>query len=259
MGRNLQVRDAVLGQALELRKWDRLEIGSCVEDIHCTIQNFAGPGPFQLDFWRASDNGLAFLSHIMLIPGAKHEHIVVDDLHTLDLGVAARFAAAVFLRALKTDIFGNRLTKEGLMQGCKTLTRRFAMWGKANKSRYFKISLKGLCYVKTTSKGQLRAKGAACRAAMHFAYSLMTKPNVVKMGKAGEGLRRAAKALCKAYALMEASDLRMDHRHLGNLLDRVSKYSKGSGVGMIPKFHLARHMAKCARLAGNPRLHSAYG
>ncbi len=100
---------------VDLHLHDRLDIGGCCEDTHCKVADIvsANPkGPYRLWFWRTQDRGLTFLSQIFKFPGFRFEMCMIDDLHTVDLGITSRLSGYVFMAALKSGMFRNEAAYE---------------------------------------------------------------------------------------------------------------------------------------------------
>jgi hypothetical protein len=194
------------------------------------------------------------------VPGVTHGHLMVDDLHTLDLGCTARLNGVIMVRALRSGVFGNLTTEMGMQDGARALTRELKTWTQQQRrvSRTTqppnKITLKMLQYNVSTDTGNLKSKGAESRALLPFAHSLAKRLE----DPAGKMLCRASRAMLRAYDLMRHSDRNIDSDQLRRHFDKVFECSQAAGVKLLPKFHLMRHFPDVALRAGNPRNYSAY-
>ena len=267
LSRNIEVQDLALQTAILLQRWDRLEVAGSCWDVHATAGELelAGPPPFLFRFWRKHpDHNFAHVSPLMQCRGNKLEHLMIGDLHTLDLGVTARIIGTIFIRVLqKGTKFSNARTKSGMEQGVRSLSlalrkHRFVRSSlrkrKAGDSQLSRITLKMLQYSSAGSAGHLKAKGLETRSTLLFAHQLARGSSIPHEDE----LVAASGALLKAYQLMGARRRSIDSDRLEELLDTVTTKCKEAGVKMLPKFHLARHLGQLSRRAGNPAAFSEY-
>ena len=262
---SVTVFDEAAQRDIKLAKWDRLDLGGSVLDVHCSIQELELQGAhIVIMLWRKHPEvSLSGHSFLMQSPGFRHEFLCIDNLHTLDLGVAARLSGEIMVRALKTGVLGTEPTAPGMLRGCVELSRRLRAWYKTQKicddergSKLNRITLKMLQYTKSSSTGHLKCKGFESRRAFPFACKLAKQ---LPPTRSHIRLRKAAVSLLKAQKLMDTSGRYIDHVRLGHLLEKCAIYSRRAGVYLLPKFHLMRHMHEVARRAGNPKEFSAYG
>lgn len=259
--RPIAVRDVVSGILIELLKWDRLELDGSVWDIHCRSDELCGAAPFSLVFFRRSPyNNLMGWSWLLRLPGVRFSHIMIGDLHALDLGVTPRLLGNVFARVLRDGtVFGNDRSLTGVQQGCAALTATMRSFFKGSRRKApHRITVKSLGLHLKTSPGHLKCKGAQARALLPFALNLLSPPVAASI-VGGNSLRKACLSLMRAYDLMDTSPrCNFDSARLTYLLNAVRYYALKASVPPIPKLHLVQHMGHLAELAGNPKFFSEY-
>jgi hypothetical protein len=252
LDRDLLLNDAATGQFVLLRHFDRLQYGGSCVDVHGEL---VGTPPFTLHFWRKlKDVPLRFPVYIMFFPGAKHEYLMLDDLHNLDLGVSARLCGVGIMRALKLGVFGNDGTKQGLTCGLRVLNAKLREYYKTENRRRRQLSqskltthsglkLTSLQFKTLSSKGHLNGKGNEVRDIVPFVCHQVMRPG-------NKFLRRALVRLQLAYQLMQRKEV--DHKRLHTLFVGVGRDSVKAKVPLIPKFHYLAHWGKQCERAGNP-------
>lgn len=244
-----------------LLKSDRLEVGGCVWDIwESKLSCHSGTFPFSLVFWR-KNSSVDFSFYSYLMDYLRLEELMIDDLHTLDLGPAARLGGHVAAEALKCGMYGNDATEAGLKSGCRFLTRDMRSFNKRGRKRgahYLnKLTVNMLGLSNNLAGGHLHCKAGEARTFMPFALHL-AKQLQPHLGDKGEHLFKAVRALSDCYDLMAASQDAIDSNLLGDLLDECLRQSKAAGVKLLHKFHLMRHLRALSFRAGNPAGFSAY-
>ncbi len=189
---------------------------------------------------------------------------MIGDLHTLDLGVTARVAGHAIVRLLRSGVLGNRVTEEGLIDGCRIVSQRLRVWYAAKQKRSVKkitkmgrISFKMLGYKSAKNTGTLKAKGAECRQFLPFVRHILTKKRAAVI-PGGIPLSKAVRSLLLAYQLMRKSGHKIASGKLEKHLNNFVRHSKAAGVPLLPKFHLALHLPTLSQRAGNPRVFSEY-
>ena len=255
------VQDFHSGAVVQLRKYYRLECDGSVWDTRCSAADLHGDPPYCLTFWRKSaDNNFMAYSWLLRFPGVEHRHLMIGDLHSLDLGVTPRILGAVFARVLRQgSIFGNETSAFGLEKGCAALTAtmKLAMKGMRGKGPH-KITFKSLGLHLKQAAGHLKCKGHQARSLLPFALKLLT-PATSQIIHKGVPLRKVCLSLQKAYELMDTSPRwPFDSALLTKLLNSVRRWSLKAEVRLIPKFHLAQHMGHLSQRAGNPKCYSEY-
>jgi hypothetical protein len=249
---DLLLNDAATGEFVLLRHFDRLHYGGSCTDVHGEL---VGTPPFTLHFWRSlNDVPLRFPVYIMFFPGAKHEYLMLDDLHNLDLGVSARLCGVGIMRALKQGVFGNACTEHGLKAGLRVLNEKLRVYYKKENRRRRQLrqsklttrsglKLTSLQFTNLSSKGHLNGKGNEVRDMVPFVALHVMRPG-------SKVLRRALVRLQLAYQLMQGKEV--DHERLHALLVGVGRDSVKAKVPLIPKFHYLAHWGDQCKRAGNP-------
>lgn len=247
---------------VELRKWDRLEIGgSIMRDLHCTINELLSSNNDVVDlrFWRqGTSHNFSHISPIMEVAGFQFEYVMIDTLHTIDLGVGPRLAGVALQRILQHGkCFQNNSSELGMALGCSELTAALARWktGPGVAQRLCRSYNFKTFKLKTLSKGHLKAKGMQCRVLLPFVRWLL-------MSKKCKGvphrlhMLRAISSLCQALACMRSANF--SPARLGALLEIVHHSSVKASVPLLPKFHMSRHLAQLSMRAGSPESYSCY-
>lgn len=191
--------------------------------------------------------------------------LMVDIMHTLDLGVAPRLAGHIMIFAVKHGVFGPCTGLQGLKAGIGRMNLawrayfRRAKWGTQGRPRGLRLTMKSLMVSSMSDTGHLKAKARPSRSALGFAFSLLKRQDVPDMGLVEAGhLRRAAKALLSAYELMSTGSRQIDSNLLGRRLEACFQHAKLANVRPLPKFHLMRHLWQLSARAGNPECFSCY-
>ena len=262
---NLALVDARSGQVVELRKRDRLEIGGAVQDPHLTdVRELVGQPPFEMHLWRAAtSDSLSFRSPLWDVPGMRIEYLMVDDLHTLDLGTCSALVGHSLTAAVRSGALGNITSEQGVKHGCALLSLKLQRWYSIHKvkTRLSRLTPKNLGCSETSYTGRLHSKGGESRALLPFAIRILRLRRVREaLGKNGTRLRRAMLHLSRAYELMREATRRTDiePEALRKLLLQVAVQSKKAGVHLIPKYHIMQHFHEVASRAGSPAFFSAY-
>ena len=133
--RSLKVFCLLRKEIVVLQKWDRLEVGGSCRDILGGLSDLRGGWPFRFFFWRRRPDihNFSFFSPLMAMPGVRRESIVLDVLHGIDLGPTSRIAGIALAKIVRSGIFGNDNTEEGLRGGTRQLTTEAKKWYKREK------------------------------------------------------------------------------------------------------------------------------
>ena len=273
--RNVTVTDIRTGTAVQLLKWDRLELGGSVQDIHCQVADLHECETVELAFWRKSPEvPFKFWPAVMSVLGFRLEYLMLDVLHMLDLGVTARLSGHIVHCVLQDGTkFRNKNTVEGWKQGLVLLNRSLRAWYRnvqrelraAETNRLItmvgKVTLNMLSLGKKRDVATLKAKGAESRHFLPFAISLLT-PDIIaslnRRGMNGEALCGAAVALQSGYDVMRQSPRNLLAADLQEPQLRCGRLSVEAGVPLLPKFHFLPHIADGVATAGNPQYYSTY-
>ena len=274
LSHQLSVHDRRSRCRVVLRKDSRLEVGGAVWDIWLDETGLGDTN--RMVFWKDTPNvPFYYMPPIMTVPGVRFEHLTLDILHVLDLGVCAILVGTIVYRILQDgSLFKNPRTLPGMLRAMPALNLKLRLWqlGGARSRRAQgiteqpsearRLTLKMLTVSSATgSRPKLKYKGAECRGLLPFALSLL-RPRVVRSTQAknlhGKELMAAAKALLQAYRAMDAAGQNLVPEDLHRPLVRCGVKSRAAGVNMVPKYHLLPHLGTRVRFSGNPRLHSCY-
>ena len=247
LARDLQIHDWGTGALVQLKKWDRLEVGGDVTDIHNVPGELVGDGPWHIVLWRRIPGvHFNFFACIMQVPGMRFDYIMLDTLHFLDLGVSQRLIRHVVNAVLKDGIkFGNDGTEVGAKKGMLALSCELRQWycqrqrqlrikGKHSISTVGKVTLKMLSFTAMYKTGHFKAKGSECKHLMPFMLKLLQPDVVASLGRSGVMLNKAVRCLCKAFDLMQEGQRGVDVVRMHKLLMLVAKASVRARVPLIP-------------------------
>ena len=245
-----------------LLKFDRLEVGGSCRDVHCDSHSLCGVSPFRILLWRKNLDA-NFSYHCRLWDYFRLEYLMVDDLHTLDLGACARLGGhALGLAITSGKVYGNDRSEAGVKKGCIMATRDLRAWQKQNPSRKactikrLNLATLGLAS-DINGQAHLSCKAGESRAFLPFAL-FVAKKMQAEFGEKGQHLVVAIDSLEKCYQMMHSDLRKIDYDGLGDLLDKCLEHSRLAGVRLINKFHLMRHLRSLGKVAGNPAKYSAY-
>ena len=103
-----------------------------MRDLHCTINELLSSNNDVVDlrFWRqGTSHNFSHISPIMEVAGFQFEYVMIDTLHTIDLGVGPRLAGVALQRILlHGKRFQNDSSELGMTLGCSKLTAALARW-----------------------------------------------------------------------------------------------------------------------------------
>jgi hypothetical protein len=252
------------GKLVTLRKWDRLELDGACRYVRGSVDDLIGAPPFRLTFWRQQMGvDYSFMSPLMRIRGMRLEHLMIDTLHCLDLGVAAKLIGHSLLLVLQSGVLGNAQSPAGMQQGVRMLSAALRRWyafrrrvrPRSKQTRLGRITLKML------GEGNLKAKGAETRGLTDFALRVLeSKAAVTALGVEGHHLRQSLSHLQASYLMMYKRKCRrrIDAARLGLHLRLCAMHASCANVSLTPKFHLSQHFVDVAKRAGNPVTYSCY-
>ena len=236
-----------------LQKHDILVYGgSCWNQYAENSGDLLGVEPYQLLFWRPTEE-LRCPLYVLDFPGCSVDYLMLDDLHNLDLGCAARIAGVALLGALKSGRFGHPSTERGMKQSVAKLNADLHRFFKGTGVPWKRLTIKSLCWKNMQSKGHLKAKGFHCSGIMPYVIDLLESCDCDFGSIRRKPLLKAAIYLQRAYRLMRESPREIDHELLGKYLEAVGIQSQKAGVPLIPKFHYLFHFGSVAAASGNPR------
>jgi hypothetical protein len=202
----------------------------------------------------------------MGIPGFTVSSFCDCTLHTLDMGVSARFCGTAMMLAIKSNIYGiNGIgrAQRGVLKMRADIHDYYRREHKANPAKKLsrmksKFTLKLLVSKKTKHRPCLKAKGGETRCLVKFATELMERD---KCGDKGRVLAEAGRQLLTYYKVMDENPRKMTVRARQQLLEsainHVTLY-KSVGGHLVHKHHSWIHMTLDAIRTGNPKLVSTY-
>ena len=263
IARPLIVYDFRSRQHVALLKFDRLEMEGICRDIHVNSSSLPGKWkfPFRVAFWRKHpDSNFSF--RCLLFRYFRLEYLMIDDLHTLDQGPAARLGGHTLALAISSGkVYNNPCTEAGCKEACVLATRELRAWkkiAKVKQNTIKRVNLPGLSLAgDLKAQGHLNCKAGEARAFLPFAL-ITARRLVPHFGEKAQHLVSAIESLLQVYKMLSSADRETEHDRLGDLLDECSRQSQLAGVRLINKFHLMRHLRSVARVAGNPARFSAY-
>eukprot|EP00969_Alexandrium_andersonii_P336612 14879087-Alexandrium_andersonii.AAC.1 len=205
-----------------------------------------------------------FISNIFLVEGFSMEMVMIDVLHTVDLGVAQHVVANI-LWEVKDGMGPN------IDQKVAALHRQMLAWEKeAKPAAKFRGKFKA---EKLRNKGlwpELKAKAAVTKSMARFALYLAERNN---SGSTHDQRRLAvAQLLVKFYDLIKQEDMVLSQeatREIAELggqlvvlyhaLFQEATAAEIKGWNMTPKFHLFLHLCELqVPRMGNPRFYWTY-
>ncbi len=119
---------------VDLEVGDRLEVGGDISDTHANIEELqvSATGYIAMVFFRARTS--VFLSAVNpIFQILRFDHVEVDVLHCVDLGVAQYMAGTVFELLLRRDVYGTgaRTRALRLTKGVNLMFKSLCQWYKA--------------------------------------------------------------------------------------------------------------------------------
>jgi len=264
MQKNLTVH-CLDGTSIDLRKHDRLEVGGAINDIHADIGR---KEEHEFIFWRThADNWVNYPSSLLDIKGVSIEHVGVDVMHAIDLGVCPRLMGTAVHRMLNSKAFGTDSTKRGVAAGCRIVSKELRQYYLQENKRRAKVGMAPCAKrsrivpnMVTKKTFHLKLKAAEGKHMLPFIAKRFNLTVAKKLGATGMALRQSILALQQAYDLMETSSretLRPEDLH--DAFMRCGRKAVEAGVVLSPKFHYLFHFRRAVARSGNPKYSSCYG
>ena len=261
--------------ALDLQKGFRLMEEGPVTDIH-NLKDLALPAV--LTFF--DSKGAAVLNHVcpllISVPGFSIEHIALDAMHILDLGVTQYLVGAVLARLVSNNFVGSTARyKErrnldniiGLRRRMKTYylntTRERGRMTEVGRLTLPMLSMgtkKKKDGTSTKSHPRLKAKAAETRHLLPMLSQIIAE-NPGKMGAGAVHLTICVREMNLFYRTMHDSPRQMSPdalRVLESSMSRFLTHWTAWGGHVVFKHHMAWHLAQRARRHGNPRYYWTY-
>jgi hypothetical protein len=101
---DVEVTDQRSGKLVTLHRWDRLESSAVVDDVHITVEELARRNSSASDVAVLEEKPKPQLCLFIAIVASTRVQVrdaMLDDLHTLYLGVVSQLAGGIFVQALK--------------------------------------------------------------------------------------------------------------------------------------------------------------
>ena len=269
VGRQLQVMDLKRGVSTTLLANDRLEAAGDIRDIHCDNCSLL-PDPCTIVFFRKRVGVfLKFIPLLLSAPFFKFEYILLDILHSLDLGVTARLVAYCIVLLLKHGKYGNADNRTGFLQGLRSFNRSMRVYASGERKRC-RRQLKGsfTCFNTITlsmlglkkslnARPMMKGRGIEVRHILPFCIHEL-RPQTSSIANSRLLLTSMTSLKC-AYDIMERNGYELPPDvcdELEHHLKQCGKNARDGQVPLLPKFHLLPHLGAQCRVSGNLR-HSA--
>jgi hypothetical protein len=248
--------------ALRLAKGDRLEPDSTCPDVGAI--DFRTDFPISLVFWRPERTGLCKHRN-PLFHASTHvtpDCAVVDEMHTMHLGVFAAFISACLWAIILADVWklGENLPQEvGHERSAQKMQQELTIWYAQQKREHlgkpiYELADFNLKVLGSRDSPALSAKAAETGTLLGFATDLcrLHQRSLAR----GPALTRAGEALVDYMDITRRAQGRMLPRERQLLMDAVLRFlalRSDAAVPWIPKMHLMIHLVhQCAKF-GNPR------
>jgi hypothetical protein len=207
------------------------------------------------------------ISALFQATGFRLEFVMIDVLHTVDLGIASHIIGNVMLEIMQTKIWGTNRPEQ-----VKGLMAHMNVWYKTHVLKKSRLQGKLTVDRIKTSKGwpKLKAKAAATRHLSRYALELSQTYN---SGSLHDQLRLAVcQLLVRFYDILECEDMFLSEQskaelpklslQLCNIYDRLAKEAIAANRRawkLAPKFHLFLHLCEWQAIRyGNPRFWWCY-
>ena len=223
--------------------------------------------PCDLTFFDANgDTALNCISpSLVSIPGFSIESLHLDAMHILDLGVSQHLVGAVFRRLIDNNFAGSdhpyvQMRRMANLQHLRRRLRKYYNSVKTERGRMTRISRLSLKMLGKPSQPCLHAKAAETRHLVPL-LSKLCRENPTKLGANAAYLTRACNELNNFYNCMNSNGRDMSPGALRILETSMARFLaswRAWGGHMVPKHHMAWHMAQRARQHGNPKYYWTY-
>ncbi len=255
------------------------QVGGSVHDVMINLGAMPPPCyPATLQFHRRV-LGNQVLSWCPIFSVMNYSAIVLDMMHTIDLGVAAYYAGLVFMLVLKYDLFTTGATsmdlriQHGIMNMSKQLELFYDMPANKRASKVGELTRHVLLGNHELDRPIATAKAMETRGLAYFAMHLLNHfeekchagPEVLR--EASTLLRRAGDELKTFYHLMNTNRRHISDAHCDicttcvvnhNTRYRMAGALLGIHNPLVPKHHLWWEMARDLRFRGNARYYATF-
>ena len=253
--------------ALLLKRWDRLEPSGHLQDI-AMFEQLVPSNHLEVIFWRTHRignrlNDRALRRNPIFCPevgATPQSSIRVDTLHTIYLGVMAKFVERVIWATIDSNLFnfdGNQAAR--IASSTSRLHSDMRSWYSSNDIDHSdRIStLNGL--IGNNAHRDLKTKAHETGVLLDWAFDFCQRheaglPN-------GSFLKVAGQTLVEYMGLLRSSPKAVPIGVCQTLLDLCLRHvtvAKTAGVNLVPKHHMWIHLTLGIRLTGNPRWFSCF-
>lgn len=253
---------------LALMKGDRVEPHSGMQDVAEVLR--IGVFPARVLFWRKSaDTRCRRRNPMLMAPdiGITVDSLMVDKLHTLNLGPALFWCSHSLWRLILTDSWGTGMTGEQLHHA-SVMQIRNALWEWYRDQRRIRpheeITQVTDFTVRMLGKPgsqSLSTKAAETKGLVPFVLSLLKKYRTALTVEESGALIGAGDALQEVFEIMARSPRELPPRMVQRFYDATKKHlvlSAQAGMVLKPKHHMLLHMASRAQMYGNPDHYSTF-
>lgn len=252
-----------------VRKGDRLEpsLPGCPDVWHRqSVEDFPSRMRSVL-IYRRPKNGLLFVCRLFCIPGVQPgvpgvtiDHVLLDQMHLLELGVVCYYAGAVVSSLVNQGMFGRE--DDDIEEG---LTDAMKAWYKASglpDNERLTVFTLGMLKGTDTQLPFLKLKAAKMKSLLPFLVHLLARSGGEQLlneacayGSEGTLLRQVGEAIVEYYDVLKSEARDMEElalQHAQDALTRAATAWTSSGRKIMPKFHAAvEHLVPQMRFAGN--------
>ena len=241
-----------------LKKGDRLEPSEFCRDVG-QCENLSTPT--YLKFWRKSANAECRHRNPLVAAGLGPQSMLVDELHTMHLGIFAVYVSHGLWTCIQDDVFGlfglhNAETAKEISGD--RIKQEMKSWCKAERKAHpdvpvYELQDFSLKTIGPESAPSLSAKAAETGTLVKFCHWFITK-HKGKLTK-GEHLFTAGAALVQYLTITRKAKPRLtpsEHQGIIASVVRFLGVRESAGLPWIPKCHLAVHLAFQCRFFGNP-------
>lgn len=253
---------------LSLLKGDRLEPHPGLQDVG--LFDRLGKFPTQVLFWRrACETRCRHRNPLLMAPalGLTINSLMVDKLHTLNLGAALFWCCHALWRLILVDAWGTSATSEQLHQ-LSALQIRNELWAwyreqrRAHPEREIaQVSDFNVRMLGKPNHQTLTTKAAETKWLVPFVLGLLRKYRGAFDSSEAGALIGSGASLQELFDIMETSPRELPPQVVQRLYDAAKKHivlAKQAGVPLKPKHHLLLHMVSRAAEFGNPDAYSTF-
>lgn len=253
---------------LALLKGDRVEPFDGLQDVAkaFNIESF----PVRLLFWRRSAaTRCRRRNPILMAPeiGMTVNTLMVDKLHSLNLGPAMFWCSHALWRLILQDAWHTRASGEKLQQ-LSALQIRNELWSyyrdrrrQLPEKRITEVSDFTLRMLGKPGQQTLNTKAAETKGLVPFVQSLLQKHREALTPEEFAPLSGAGSALQEMFDILDKAPRDLDAataRRLRRATARHVVLSEQAGMVLKPKHHMVLHMSGRASAFGNPNAYSTF-